>query len=68
MIDQNNNFHDKKRFGPRVSNTHKIHIIPRNTKTFTVETSQINLNTPKTAEIQNIDGKIHKTTVCYDRV
>jgi ribonuclease J len=58
MIDQNNNFHDKKRFGPRVSNTHKIHIIPRNTKTFTVETSQINLNTPKTTEIQNIDGKV----------
>ena len=58
MIDQNNNFHDKKRFGPRISNTHKVHIIPRNTKTFTVETSQINLNTPKTTEIQNIDGKI----------
>ena len=58
MIDQNNNFHDKKRFGPRVSNTHKAHIIPRNTKTFTVETSQINLNTPKTTDIQNIDGKV----------
>ncbi|MCX6717164.1 MAG: ribonuclease J [Candidatus Taylorbacteria bacterium] len=58
MIDQNNNFHDKKRFGPRISNTHKVHIIPRNTKTFTVETSQINLNTPKTTDIQNIDGKI----------
>jgi ribonuclease J len=61
MINQDNSFHDKKRFGPRIGSfsksSQKINVVPRQTKSFTVETSQevLGPNTPVT--VQNTIGQ-----------
>jgi len=72
MINQNDNFHDKKRFGPRIGsfskNPQKINIVPRQTKSFTVETSPEVLGTNNPIAIQNtFNQNIPKKKIVFIR-